>query len=83
MEDNCQATEEKPVLHVVVVGFHHKKGCQVEYAYPPLMDPDGDPKSTLLPSQWKHLPSLALPDGSHNYEQDTCYFHLPDLKNPR
>lgn len=21
--------EEPPVLHVVVVGFHHKKGCQV------------------------------------------------------
>jgi hypothetical protein len=26
-----------PILHVVVVGFHHKKGCQVEYAHPPLM----------------------------------------------
>ena len=26
-----------PVLHVVVVGFHHKKGCQVEYAHPPLI----------------------------------------------
>lgn len=26
MSDRCQ---ESPVLHVVVVGFHHKKGCQV------------------------------------------------------
>lgn len=23
------ANQEEPVLHVVVVGFHHKKGCQV------------------------------------------------------
>jgi hypothetical protein len=29
-----------PILHVVVVGFHHKKGCQVEYAHPPLMPGD-------------------------------------------
>jgi len=29
------------------------------------------------------LPSLALPDGSHNFEKDTAYFHLPDLKDPR
>jgi len=28
---------ENPVLHVIVVGFHHKKGCIVEYAYPPLL----------------------------------------------
>ena len=39
--------------------------------------------SSELPSQWKHLPSLALPDGSHNYESDTAFFHLPDLVDPR
>lgn len=73
-----------PVLHVLVVGFHHKKGCQVEYSYPPLMDPvGGDPHSPELPSQWKQLPSLALPDGSHNFDADTAYFHLPALDNPR
>lgn len=73
-----------PVLHVLVIGFHHKKGCQVEYSYPPLMDPiDGDPHSPELPSQWKQLPSLALPDGSHNFDADTAYFHLPALDNPR
>ena len=73
---------ECPVLHVVVVGFHHKKGCQVEYAHPPLT-PGGENFSAELPSQWKHLPSLALPDGSHNYVQDTSYFHLPALHDPR
>ena len=71
-----------PVLHVLVIGFHHKKGCQVEYAYPPLI-PGGSSSSCELPSQWKHLPSLALPDGSHNFDNDTAYFHLPDLENPR
>ena len=24
----------------------------------------------------------AIPDGAHNYEKDTVYFHLPSLKNP-
>ena len=24
---------------------------------------------------------LALPDGSHNYDRDTIYFHLPHPKN--
>ena len=95
---------EHPVLHVIVVGFHHKKGCIVEYAYPPLLPGKiktvkmtnvklfdvltnyflgGEGHSSELPSQWKHLPSLALPDGSHNYDSDTAFFHLPDLENPR
>ena len=60
----------QPVLHVLVVGFHHKKGCQVEYATPPLIQGQ-EARSPELPSQWKHLPSLALPDGSHNYDADT------------
>ncbi|XP_013409171.1 late secretory pathway protein AVL9 homolog isoform X2 [Lingula anatina] len=64
-----------PVLHVIVVGFHHKKGCQVEYSYPPLIK--GEPvDSHEVPDEWKHLPSLALPDGAHNYEKDTIFFHL-------
>ena len=61
---------DKPVLHVLVIGFHHKKGCQVEYSWPSLI-PEKDCRSDELPSQWKHLPSLALPDGSHNYDADT------------
>ncbi len=80
---SSEGSSSPPVLHVLVVGFHHKKGCQVEYAHPPLLAPDGDPHSPELPSQWKHLPSLALPDGSHNFLEDTAYFHLPALDNPR
>ncbi|XP_013365599.1 PREDICTED: late secretory pathway protein AVL9 homolog [Chinchilla lanigera] len=65
-----------PVLHIVVVGFHHKKGCQVEFSYPPLIPGDGH-DSHALPEEWKYLPFLALPDGAHNYQEDTVFFHLP------
>ncbi|ODM92820.1 Late secretory pathway protein AVL9 [Orchesella cincta] len=67
---------DSPIYHVVVVGFHHKKGCQVEYVYPPF-------EMDLEKTAWKHLTSLAMPDGAHNFETDTVYFHLPSLKNPR
>uniref|UniRef100_A0A8C0IGI9 AVL9 cell migration associated n=1 Tax=Bubo bubo TaxID=30461 RepID=A0A8C0IGI9_BUBBB len=30
-----------------------------------------------LPEEWKYLPFLALPDGAHNYQEDTVFFHLP------
>ncbi|KAI5619683.1 late secretory pathway protein AVL9-like isoform 2, partial [Silurus asotus] len=65
------------VLHIVVVGFHHKRGCQVEFSYPPISDEGHD--SNLLPEQWKYLPFLALPDGAHNYQEDTVFFLLPPL----
>ena len=61
---------DNPVLHVLVIGFHHRKGCQVEYSWPPLIE-ENDCRSANLPAQWKHLPSLALPDGAHNYDADT------------
>ncbi|PIO70353.1 hypothetical protein TELCIR_07801 [Teladorsagia circumcincta] len=57
------------ILHVVVVGFHHKKGCQVEFSYPKL---DGNGEGGL-PDEWIHLPSLALPDGAHNTSDGTIY----------
>lgn len=67
---------DSPVLHVIVIGFHHKKGCQVEYSYPPLIE--GNPvDSNQVPDEWKHLPSLGIPDGAHNYTKDTIFFHLP------
>ncbi|CAH0554963.1 unnamed protein product [Brassicogethes aeneus] len=68
-----------PILYVLVIGFHHKKGCQVEFSYPPIVT--GAPNE--CPVGWKYLPTLALPDGSHNYDEDTVYFHLPSLTNPK
>ncbi|KAK3588062.1 hypothetical protein CHS0354_012110 [Potamilus streckersoni] len=73
---NVSKGQDNPVLHVVVIGFHHKKGCQVEYSYPPLIE-GGLVDSNDVPPEWRHLASLALPDGAHNYMQDTIYFHLP------
>ncbi|KAG8223704.1 hypothetical protein J437_LFUL004069 [Ladona fulva] len=81
-EQNSSINPRGPILHVIVVGFHHKKGCQVEYSFPPLVD-GGTYDSNECPPGWKYLPTLALPDGSHNYEEDTVYFHLPSLTNPK
>ncbi|XP_034840605.1 late secretory pathway protein AVL9 homolog isoform X1 [Maniola hyperantus] len=67
-----------PVLNIIVVGFHHKKGCQVEHCYPELIP--GSPSE--LPAAWRYLPALALPDGSHNYLSDTIFFSLPGLTEP-
>ncbi|CAH4037323.1 unnamed protein product [Pieris brassicae] len=67
----------EPVLNIIVVGFHHKKGCQVEHCYPELVP--GRPSE--LPPAWRYLPALALPDGSHNYLSDTIFFNLPDLSD--
>ena len=68
--------ENKVLIHIIVVGFHHKKGCQIEFCYPPF-DDGGDINQPILPEEWKCLPFLALPDGAHNYDEDTIYFHLP------
>ncbi|XP_068092681.1 late secretory pathway protein AVL9 homolog [Hyperolius riggenbachi] len=84
--DAPQAGVEKstrnPVLHIVVVGFHHKKGCQVEFSYPPLI-PEKGHDSNILPEEWKYLPFLALPDGAHNFQEDTVFFHLPPRSGER
>lgn len=74
--------ENRIVKHIMVIGFHHKHGYQVDYCYPPL-DPNGPVFSTStnpisLPSCWKTLPLICLPDGSHNYDSDTIYFTMPD-----
>ncbi|VVC99295.1 unnamed protein product [Leptidea sinapis] len=68
----------EPVLNIIVVGFHHKKGCQVEHCYPEFVP--GKPSE--LPILWRYLPALALPDGSHNYLSDTIFFNLPDPTDP-
>uniref|UniRef100_A0A3Q4ALB8 UDENN domain-containing protein n=1 Tax=Mola mola TaxID=94237 RepID=A0A3Q4ALB8_MOLML len=78
MESHGRDELKGPVLHIAVVGFHHKRGCQVEFSYPPLM-PDEGHDSNVLPEEWKYLPFLALPDGAHNYQEDTVFFHLPPL----
>ncbi|XP_075159134.1 late secretory pathway protein AVL9 homolog [Haematobia irritans] len=70
----------KPILHILVIGFHHKLGCQVEFSYPPLVQ--GSSGKNECPSGWKYLSTLALPDGSHNFVEDTVFFNLPSLTDP-
>ncbi|KAF9573030.1 late secretory pathway protein avl9 [Mortierella alpina] len=71
------------ILHIVVVGFHHAHGPIVEYAFPPF--PGQNPQTVLtrleVPEEWSLLPFLALPDGSHQSDEDFTYFHLPPVKN--
>lgn len=75
--------EQRQLLYIMVIGFHHKKGCQLEFVYPNndrigMSSASHAAELYVLPKKWKHLPSLALPDGSHNYNNDYIYFHLED-----
>lgn len=83
-----EAGEQDAIMHVMVIGFHHKKGSQVDFCYPPLAcaqtgvqtnASDLSPDELPLPVSWKSLPTLALPDGAHNFISDTVFFHLPVL----
>ena len=69
------------IVHILVVGFHHQKGATVEFSHPPLQSLKSASASesitNLLPAEWRCLPYLALPDGCHNYEEDSVYFTLP------
>ncbi|KAF9315655.1 late secretory pathway protein avl9 [Podila horticola] len=71
------------ILHIIVVGFHHAHGPIVEYAFPPF--PGQSARTQLgrldVPEEWSLLPFLALPDGSHQSDEDFTYFHLPPVKS--
>ena len=70
-----------PVVHILIVGFHHQKGSTIEYSHPPLVIPNKAKESittSITESCWRHLPHLALPDGCHNYDEESVYFTLPD-----
>ena len=38
MSDSDAKEDENVILHVAVLGFHHKKGTVLEYSYPPLSE---------------------------------------------
>ncbi|CAH8438700.1 unnamed protein product [Dicrocoelium dendriticum] len=85
------------VVHMCMIGFHHRKGSIIELVYPSFTDcgtnvPNGN---VIVPPKWKNLASLALPDGAHNFLSGRClstaflfaldivYFTLPSLENTR
>ena len=77
------AHSEAIILHILVIGFHHQKGSTVEFAYPPLVGSSATQSFTSsLPPVWSRLPHLALPDGCHNYEEDSVFFTLPKPSDP-
>ena len=92
MASSSQEGDGKPaLLHIMVVGFHHQKGSTVEFVFPPLQYEENQEGHTdhvsrsltsRLPQEWRHLPHLALPEGSHNYDQDSVYFILPLPSDP-
>lgn len=53
---------------------------KVEFSYPPIVTDSNS--GNECPNGWKYLPTLALPDGSHNFEEDSVFFNLPSLDNP-
>ncbi len=74
-----------PVLHILVIGFHHQKGSTIEFSHPPLFLTSQVQESlptSISQSPWKNLPHLALPDGCHNFEEESVFFTLPDLHYP-
>ncbi|XP_063707588.1 late secretory pathway protein AVL9 homolog [Culicoides brevitarsis] len=71
----------RPVLHIFLVNFHHKRGSQIEFVYPPIKY--AGQVTENVPSSWKNLPTFCLPDGAHNVSKDTVFFTLPELLNPK
>jgi len=63
---------------VVIVGFHHSVGSQVEYIYPPVNE---DKEENLSGEFLRLIPLMALPDGSHITEAGYVYFILQDNRN--
>lgn len=67
LPDTASARPEPPIFGVGVVGFHHKRGPEVEYWVGP-----EESESNM----WPYLPFQSLPDGSHQFEENICYFTL-------
>eukprot|EP00026_Physarum_polycephalum_P004050 Phypoly_transcript_04067.p1 GENE.Phypoly_transcript_04067~~Phypoly_transcript_04067.p1 ORF type:complete len:711 (+),score=94.15 Phypoly_transcript_04067:62-2194(+) len=61
----------KWIAHIVLVGFHHAHGNHIEHVFPPL------DTVAQREHQWEYLPFLAIPDGSHNSQDDYTFFVLP------
>jgi hypothetical protein len=51
-------------------------GNKLSWIYPPI---PGLAEGTELPTAWRRLPFLALPDSAHKTEEDSVIFQLPPL----
>lgn len=78
LKTNDKGETHKMIEFVVIVGFHHQIGAQVEYVYPPIAD---DKDEHLTSEFLRVLPMLALPEGAHITEAGYAYFMLRDRRN--
>ena len=74
-EESKEAAPGQTVNWVMVVGFHHKIGSQIEYMYPSI---ESDTAQELSPRILELIPFLALPDASHIVTSDYSFFILRD-----
>jgi hypothetical protein len=63
--------DNNTIVAIMVVGFHHENGNQIEWSYPPNCEFMHDPKTESLRSE---LVYLAIPDQAHRNERDYVYF---------
>ena len=63
--------------HILLVGFHHKVGSQIEYIYP-IMTNETKEEEALSAELFKSIPLIALPDGSHMYEKGHISFLMEE-----
>ncbi|EDV26704.1 uncharacterized protein TRIADDRAFT_55007 [Trichoplax adhaerens] len=67
-----QSDNQSCIVHIMVVGFHHQYGAEVEFVYPPLIvDTLKKNESTgiPMPDPWQDLPNLCIPDGAHTVKE--------------
>lgn len=72
---NFEDQSFQQIEYVLLVGFHHLVGSQIEFIYPPLEE-DGSNK--LTPDFLQKISQKALPDGSHLPEYGQVFFILQD-----
>ncbi|CAD8146305.1 unnamed protein product [Paramecium pentaurelia] len=63
--------DQTPVLAIFAVGFHHKRGSEIEYCYPELSQLTNDIENII-----NIVTTCALPDAVHNANEDYLYFNF-------
>lgn len=91
MSDNCNPTKnytntnlvstEPPVIsHVMVIGFHHKKGSQVDFCYPPIKKPFSETEKKVSTDQ--NLDRPVSPSDEYEDSLPEEWKSLPNLALP-
>ena len=76
--EDFKTEKVKQIEHVLLVGFHHLVGSQIEFIYPPIEE---DSDCNLTAEFLSKISQKALPDGSHLQTFGQVFFILNDDKN--